>query len=287
VNTETGTLTLPAPAKLNLLLQITGRREDGYHLLQTAFQFITLTDTIRLQPRDDARILLTTPWADHDPEDDLTVRAARLLASRCRVEGGVDIALDKRIPAGAGLGGGSSDAATVLHGLNHLWHTNLDIDELASLGLALGADVPVFVRGHAAWAEGIGEQLTPIEPPPSWYLLVVPPVHVSTAGVFRHPALTRNSPPIRISDFLEGQAFNSLEPVVRKVYPQIDECMQWLERHGKPRLTGTGAGVFLPVASAAAGASLAERIAGKWRTFVVQGINRNPLFEHTGPHDGA
>lgn len=269
--------TYPAPAKLNLFLQITGQRADGYHELQTVFQFITLRDDITFTLRCDDQIVRTTKWSDVAAEDDLMIRAARLLTDHCGVRRGIEIGIDKRIPMGAGLGGGSSDAATVLCALNQIWELGLNIDELAKLGLLLGADVPVFVRGHAAWAEGIGEFLTPLEPPEDTYLLVVPPVHVSTAEVFRHPALTRNSTPIRISDFLEGTAFNSLETVVRTVYPEIDHCMKWLKQYGEPRLTGTGAGVFMKIDSASDAKDIVESTPKHWQSFTVKGLNRSPL----------
>jgi 4-diphosphocytidyl-2-C-methyl-D-erythritol kinase len=209
----------------------------------------------------------------------LRLAAARLLADYCGVQHGIEIGITKRIPMGAGLGGGSSDAATVLCALNRIWDLGLSVDKLAELGLSLGADVPVFVRGHASWAEGIGEFLTPLEPAEDIFLLIVPPVHVSTAEVFRHPALTRNSTPIRISDFLEGVAFNSLETVVRKVYPEIDKGMKWLAQYGAPRLTGTGAGVFMKVDSAAAAREIADAAPKQWQTFIVKGVNRSPLSE--------
>lgn len=273
------TVTYPAPAKLNLFLQITGQRDDGYHELQTVFQFITLQDDITFTPRSDDQIIRSTSWSDVAAEDDLMIRAARLLAGHCGIQHGIEIGITKRIPMGAGLGGGSSDAATVLCALNRIWDLSLSVDELADLGLSLGADVPVFVRGHAAWAEGIGEFLTPLEPAEDIFLLIVPPVHVSTAEVFRHPALTRNSTPIRISDFLEGVDFNSLETVVRKVYPEIDNCMKWLASYGAPRLTGTGAGVFMSVDSAAAAREIADAAPKYWQTFIVKGVNRSPLSE--------
>ena len=272
-------ITYPAPAKLNLFLQITGQRDDGYHELQTVFQFITLQDDITFTPRQDNQIVRATQWSDVTAEDDLAIRAAQLLADHCGIQRGIAIGIEKRIPMGAGLGGGSSDAATVLCALNQIWELGLGADELSTLGLSLGADVPVFVRGHAAWAEGIGEFLTPLEPAEDIYLLVVPPVHVSTADVFRHPALTRNSTPIRISDFLEGTAFNSLETVVRKVYPDIDHCMKWLEKYGEPRLTGTGAGVFIKAESASTARKITEITPKQWQSFVVKGLNTSPLSE--------
>lgn len=271
--------TCPAPAKLNLFLQITGRRADGYHELQSVFQFIDLQDEITFRIRDDQRIVRATDWSDIPVENDLVMRAANVLAQRHEIPHGIDIDITKRIPMGAGLGGGSSDAATVLYALNRIWGLQLDTGQLAELGLSLGADVPVFIHGHAAWAEGVGEILTPVSPPEAWYLLVVPPIHVSTAAVFQHPALTRNSAPIRISDFLEGSAYNTLEPVVRQVYPEIDACISWLEQFGRPMLTGTGAGAFIAVDSEMTARDLAAKVPETWQPFTVKGMNRNPLLD--------
>lgn len=277
----------PAPAKLNLFLQITGQRADGYHELQSVFQFIDLQDEITFTQRDDTRIIRTSDNPDIPVEHDLVLRAARLLAEHHDIPHGVDIGIHKRIPMGAGLGGGSSDAATVLHALNRIWDLQIDTPQLATLGLSLGADVPIFVHGHAAWAEGVGEILTPMSPPESWYLLVVPPVHVSTAAVFRHPALTRNSAPIRISDFLEGAAYNTLEPVVREVYPDIDACLNWLQQYGRPMLTGTGAGSFITVDTETKAQELASNVPEPWQAFAVKGMNRSPLLESIEKFDNG
>ncbi|MGB5309388.1 MAG: 4-(cytidine 5'-diphospho)-2-C-methyl-D-erythritol kinase [Arenicellales bacterium] len=272
-------LTLPAPAKLNLFLHITGRRADGYHELQTVFQFIDLQDTITLANRSDQQINRVTRWSEVAEADDLMVRAAQKLANSCGISAGVDIAIEKHIPMGAGLGGGSSDAATVLCGLNLLWGLDLSNRELADIGITLGADVPIFIHGHAAWAEGTGEILTSIDPPEDNYLLIVPPAHVSTAEIFNHPALTRDSSPIKIADFLEGQGHNDLEAVVRQEYPVIDDTMNWLQHFSNARMTGTGAGVFITTDSAREAQNIAQQAPADWRCFVTRGLNTSPLYD--------
>ncbi len=271
--------TWPAPAKLNLFLRITGQRADGYHTLQTVFQFLDYSDELAFSVTRDGRIARATPLPGVAEDKDLSVRAAKLLQARAAVSHGVQIHLAKRIPAGGGLGGGSSDAATTLLALNEIWDTRLSIAELATLGLGLGADVPVFIHGHAAWAEGIGEILTPIEPEEAWYLVVVPPVHVSTAQVFANPELTRYSPPLTIRDFHEGRGLrNDLEPLVRSRYPEVDRAMRLLSGFGEPRMSGSGGCVFLPVAGADRGRQILERIPKPFTGFVARGMNRHPLF---------
>jgi 4-diphosphocytidyl-2-C-methyl-D-erythritol kinase len=272
-------LTLPAPAKLNLFLHVTGRRADGYHELQTVFQFITLHDVISLTKRDDSQIKRLTDWPELPQEDDLMVKAAHALVSATGVSAGVDITIEKNIPLGGGLGGGSSDAATVLCGLNRLWDLNLTNSKLAAIGLKLGADVPIFIHGHAAWAEGTGEILTSIDPPEEDYLLIVPPVHVSTAKIFTHPALTRDSSPIKIADFLEGQGHNDLEVVVRQEYSAVDTAINWLQQFAKVRMTGTGAGIFISVESPLAGQTIAKQAPSDWPCFVIRGLNISPLHD--------
>lgn len=269
----------PAPAKLNLFLHVTGRRADGYHTLQTVFQFLDVADSLRLQVTDGPDVRLLTPLPGVPADRDLTVRAARLLQAEAGVSRGVAIELDKRLPLGGGLGGGSSDAATVLVALNRLWGCGFSDDRLAALGLRLGADVPVFVRGRAAWAEGVGERLTPIDPPEAWYLVLAPPVTVSTAEIFSAPELTRHTPPITIADFLSGAGGNDCEPVVRARYPVVGQYLDWLSRYGRARLTGTGACVFAAFpARAAAEQVLAQRPEG-WQGFVARGCNRSPLLQ--------
>jgi 4-diphosphocytidyl-2-C-methyl-D-erythritol kinase len=268
--------TWPAPAKLNLFLHVVGRRADGYHLLQTVFQFLDFTDELQFEITGDGRIRRATPLAGVAEDDDLAVRAARLLQRRAGAARGVAIHLQKRIPAGGGLGGGSSDAATTLLALNELWGLGLPRSELAGMGLALGADVPVFVAGRAAWAEGVGEILTPVEPPESWYLVLVPPVHVATPAVFADPELTRNTPPITIRAFLAGQGHNDLEPVVRRRHPEVDRTLRWLAGFGPAHMTGSGACVFLPLADRDEGERILKQ--APCVGFVARGLNRHPLY---------
>ncbi|MCP5141050.1 MAG: 4-(cytidine 5'-diphospho)-2-C-methyl-D-erythritol kinase [Gammaproteobacteria bacterium] len=273
----------PAPAKINLFLHIVGRREDGFHLLQTVFQFVDWCDWLAFEI-DDSGVVSRSGGLAHVPEDaDLTVRAARLLQAETGCRKGVRIAIDKRLPEGGGLGGGSSDAATVLVALNRLWALNLDVDRLAGLGLALGADVPVFVRGHAAWAEGVGERLTPVEPETPWYALVVPDEKVNTASIFKAPQLTRDTPVTTIRALFEGGSagvgHNDCEAVVRVLYPGVDAAFAHLARFAPPRMTGTGATVFAAFDSRdAAQAALADLPAG-WQGRVARGLNRSPLMD--------
>jgi 4-diphosphocytidyl-2-C-methyl-D-erythritol kinase len=267
----------PAPAKLNLLLRIVGRRTDGYHLLQTVFQFTDLCDSLRFEPREDGEIRRVSDLSGVAPEQDLVVRAARLLQTAAACRRGADIQVDKHIPMGGGLGGGSSDAATTLVALNHLWGCGLDRGALMALGLQLGADVPVFVHGHAAWAEGVGEELTDISPDTPYYVLLLPDIHVDTGRVFQDPELTRNSPRITIRDFLAGESANDCLAVVRKRYPGVAQAIDWLGEFAEARLTGTGACVFAACSSRdEAGALLARRPAGLGG-WVVRGLNRSPL----------
>jgi 4-diphosphocytidyl-2-C-methyl-D-erythritol kinase len=269
--------TWPAPAKLNLFLHITGRRADGYHLIQTVFQFLDFGDRLSFRVRDDGVVRRTTELAGIGAQQDLTVRAAQSLRAESGTPLGVDIGIDKRLPMGGGLGGGSSDAATTLVVLNRLWALGLDGERLAALGETLGADVPVFVRGHAAWAEGIGERLTPIDPPEPWYLVIIPPVRVATAALFAAPELTRDCHPITIRNFLSGQVKNVFEPVARQRYPEIAEALDWLARFGAARLTGSGACVFAAFADEAQAQTVWEQRPGGWRGFIARGCNISPL----------
>jgi len=268
----------PAPAKLNLFLHIIGRRPDGYHLLQSVFQFLDRGDLLHFSLRDDGELRRLNELPGVPAEEDLVVRAARLLQAEAGIRLGAEIRVDKRLPMGGGLGGGSSDAATTLVALNRLWGAGLDQQALAALGLRLGADVPVFVRGRAAWAEGVGEHLEPVELPEPWYLVLVPPVTVSTAEIFRAPELTRECAPITIRDFLSGQAANVCEPVVRARYPLVDAALKWLEGYAPARMTGTGGCVFAAFPdqtwARAALADLPDGMAG----FVARGCNRSPLL---------
>lgn len=269
----------PAPAKLNLFLHITGRRPDGYHLLQTVFQFLDYSDELRFTLRSDGVIRRLNELPGVPAEKDLVVRAAQLLQQESGSPLGADIHLSKQLPMGGGLGGGSSDAATVLVALNHLWNAGLGVEELASLGLRLGADVPVFVHGLATWAEGVGEQFTPVELPEPWFVVLIPPVSVSTAEIFAASELTRNSPPITIRAFLAGEGGNVCEPVVRNRYPAVAAALDWLGQYGAARMTGTGACVFAAFdQEARAREVFAMRPAG-WQGFVARGCNRSPLLE--------
>ena len=275
----TAVLAWPAPAKLNLMLRVTGRRDDGYHLLQTVFQFIDLADEIAFRVRDDGRIVRLNALADVTPEQDLVVRAARLLQreSGCRL--GADIHVDKRIPMGGGLGGGSSNAATTLVVLDRLWGCGVGVQRLAELGLQLGADVPIFVHGTAAWAEGVGEDFSEVALPTPYYLLAVPPVHVETAKVFQDSDLTRNSHRITIRDFLAGETGNDCLEVVRRRYPRVAQVYDQLAEVSDVRMTGTGAGLFAECADRAGAESLRRSLPGDVASFVVRGSNRSALHE--------
>ncbi|HEV7489160.1 MAG TPA: 4-(cytidine 5'-diphospho)-2-C-methyl-D-erythritol kinase [Rhodanobacteraceae bacterium] len=268
----------PAPAKLNLFLHIVGRRADGFHLLQTAFQLLDWGDDLRFRVREDGAIRRVNPLPGVAEESDLGVRAALALreATGCRL--GTDIAIDKRVPIGGGLGGGSSDAATVLVALNALWGTGLDENALAAIGLALGADVPLFVRGRSAWAEGVGEELTPIDLPERWYVVVDPGVAVPTRELFQVPELTRNSPRLTIPLFGSGVvAGNAFESVARARFAGVGAALDWLGSHGEARLSGSGGCVFATVASRDAGAALIDHCPVGMRAWVVRGVAESPL----------
>ncbi len=269
----------PAPAKLNLMLHITGRRADGYHLLQSVFQFLDHGDRLWFEPLADGRILRHDSLRGVPLEQDLIYRAARLLQGHSGTRQGAAIRLEKRLPMGGGLGGGSSDAATTLIALNRIWQLGMGIDQLAALGLQLGADVPVFVRGQAAWAEGVGEALTPLSLPEPWFVVLIPPVQVATGEIFAATELTRDCPAITIRDFLAGLGENVCQPVVASRYPAVAEALDWLGQYGQARMTGTGACVFAAFDSATkAQQVLAARPEG-WQGFVAQGRNRSPLLE--------
>jgi len=269
-----------APAKLNLFLHVIGRRPDGYHVLQTVFQFIDLYDELSFQVTDDGRISRASDIPGVSPEEDLTLRAARLLQKRVGGAFGAKIQLTKRIPAGGGLGGGSSDAATTLFALNELWRAGLSLEELAELGLQLGADVPVFVRGHAAWAEGVGEVLTPVDLPESRYLIAMPPVSVPTARVFAEFAaargLTPYTPARTIRDLQPGFGQNDLENVVRRQFPAVERAFEWLARYGKPRMTGSGACVFVELAGEDGTERYLREAPAGFSGVVVRGLNQHP-----------
>ena len=268
----------PAPAKLNLMLRITGQRSDGYHLLQTVFQFIDLCDWITFHPVADGRVSLQEPMPGVPEADDLTVRAAKLLKAETGCEQGVCIEVEKNLPMGGGLGGGSSDAATTLVVLNELWGLQLSKEKLMELGLALGADVPVFAYGHAAWAEGVGEKLEKIDIPEQWFVVIKPECHVNTGEVFSAKDLTRNSKSIKIADFIAGQHQNDCLGVVRERYQPVKDALLDLSWFSEARLTGTGACVFAQFDSERAAASSYQALQKKWQVYLVKGVNESPLF---------
>ena len=268
----------PAPAKLNLFLHITGRRADGYHELQTLFQLIALTDTIAIRVRADGAIERPEGPKEVPAESDLAVRAAQALKAATGTRLGASLRVLKRIPQGAGLGGGSSDAATTLVALNEEWDCGLSTPELAAIGQRLGADVPVFIGGFSAWGEGIGERLTPVELPERWYLIIHPRRAVSTRAVFQDPELTRNSPLITIRAFFESGGRNDCEAVVRRLAPEVGEALDWLGRFAPAQLTGTGSCVFAAFGSAIEAERLAARVPGRWTSTVARALNASPLL---------
>ena len=266
--------TLSAPAKINLCLLITARRPDGYHDLQTAFQMLDICDTLSFELSDQ---LSVESNIDLPVQTNLVYLAAKLLQEFSATKQGATIHLDKFLPMGAGLGGGSSDAATTLLGLNHLWNLNISAKELMRLGRQLGADVPVFVFAQSAWGEGIGEVLTPLVLKSSFYLIVSPNCHVDTARIFSHPELTRDSSTITIARFLEHGARNDCENVVRNLYPEVDEVLLWLNKWGPAKMTGTGSCVFLQFDSRLEAQSVAKQVPEQWTTFVAQGLDKSPV----------
>ncbi|ROU10528.1 4-(cytidine 5'-diphospho)-2-C-methyl-D-erythritol kinase [Kluyvera ascorbata] len=273
----------PSPAKLNLFLYITGQRADGYHTLQTLFQFLDYGDTLTIVPRHDGQLRLLTPVDGVPNEENLIIRAARLLmktaadTQRLPEGSGADISIDKRLPMGGGLGGGSSNAATVLVALNHLWQCGLSEDELATIGLTLGADVPVFVRGHAAFAEGVGEVLTPVEVAEKWYLVAHPGVSIPTPVIFRDPELPRNTPVRSIETLLNCEFGNDCEVIARKRFREVDDVLSWLLEYAPSRLTGTGACVFAEFDTELAARQVLEQAPEWLQGFVAKGVNLSPL----------
>lgn len=269
----------PAPAKINRFLHIVARRDDGYHLLQTAFQFLDYCDELNFDPRHDSQIRRVTNLPGVTSTADLTVKAAALLQQAAGVQKGVDIHLIKKLPMGGGLGGGSSDAATTLVALNQVWGVDFSVERLAALGLQLGADVPVFIRGQAAWAEGVGEQLTPLILDEPWYLIVVPNVQVATKEIFAAPELTRNSNPITIRDFLAGQIVSNVcEPVVCHRYPNVAQALRWLNQHAMARMSGTGSCIFAAFPTQVQAQNVLRQVPEPWQGFVAQGKNQSPLL---------
>ncbi|WP_312467436.1 4-(cytidine 5'-diphospho)-2-C-methyl-D-erythritol kinase [Pseudescherichia sp.] len=275
----------PSPAKLNLFLYITGQRRDGYHDLQTLFQFLDYGDTLSIEPRSDGKIRLLTPVEGVAESDNLIVRAAKLLQQAATERdslpagSGADIRIDKRLPMGGGLGGGSSNAATVLVALNHLWGCGLSVETLAALGLTLGADVPVFVHGHAAFAEGVGEELTPVDPPEKWYLVAHPGVHISTPAIFNDPDLPRNTPKRSINTLLNCEFGNDCEVIARKRFREVDAALSWLLEYAPSRLTGTGACVFAEFDSESSARQVLEQAPEWLQGFVARGVNVSPLHK--------
>ncbi|MCU7813660.1 MAG: 4-(cytidine 5'-diphospho)-2-C-methyl-D-erythritol kinase [Candidatus Thiodiazotropha sp. (ex Lucinoma kastoroae)] len=275
----------PAPAKLNLMLRILGRRSDGYHELQTVFQFLDIHDRLRFKRRVDNKIILQDDIPGLPKKDNLCYRAARQLQMTSGSSQGVEIKLEKHLPMGGGLGGGSSDAATTLIALNRLWALSLNQAALKKIALTLGADVPIFIHGHAAWAEGIGEHLTNIELPQSWYLVLQPACHVSTAEIFNQADLTRHSPRIKIRAFLQGNYQNDCLPVVRRRHPEVAEAMDWLNQYADARLTGTGGCVFAAFADQQQAREHLHDLPAGLNGFIARGVNRSPLLEFLQPDE--
>jgi len=268
-----------APAKLNLFLHVVGRRPDGYHLLQTAFRLLDWGDKLSFEPRDDGDVVRVTDVAGVPAEQDLVVRAARLLQQSTGCLRGASISVDKRLPMGGGLGGGSSDAATTLIALNRLWRTGLDRARLAALGLQLGADVPFFIFGRDAFAEGVGEELQPVELPPAWYVVVAPPVTVPTAEIFSAKELTRDTEAIKITDFAASTTRNDLQAVACNRYPEVGAAIDWLSQFAPARMTGSGACVFAQVASERDADRIVENCPGRFRTWKARSLMRHPLHD--------
>jgi len=281
-------LVLPAPAKLNLFLHVTGRRADGYHLLQTVFQLLDHGDTLTVEPAD---TLLLNDIPGVRADDNLVLRAARALQAHTGTRAGARITLEKRLPAGGGLGGGSSDAASALLTLNRLWQLGLGLDELAAIGLGLGADVPVFVRGHTAFAEGVGEVLTPVDMPARWFVVVNPGCHVETARIFRDPSLTRDTPLMKMAALrepgYESRFRNDCEAVVRRLHREVAEALDWLGQFGNARLTGTGACVFIATESEPEARRILQRLLPPFTGFVARGVNVSPAHAALGEQPAA
>ncbi|MEZ8287064.1 4-(cytidine 5'-diphospho)-2-C-methyl-D-erythritol kinase [Vibrio splendidus] len=278
----------PSPAKLNLFLYITGRRDNGYHELQTLFQFVEFGDELTVTANQETSAITITPEIPGVAlEDNLIWKAATALQQYTSTTFGADIQLKKVLPMGGGIGGGSSNAATVLVALNHLWQLNLSDDQLAEIGLKLGADVPVFVRGHAAFAEGVGEQLQPANPDEKWYLVVKPQVSIATVDIFTHSELTRNTPKRALSTLLEQEYVNDCEKIVRMLYPEVDKQLSWLLQYAPSRLTGTGSCVFAEFSSKKEAESVLEQLPDTVSAFVARGRNISPLKETLAEYQSA
>jgi 4-diphosphocytidyl-2-C-methyl-D-erythritol kinase len=272
-------ITLPSPAKLNLFLHILDRREDGYHNLQTLFQLLDCGDQLSFTANKSPEINIISHLNEVSPENNLVYKAAKALQQATGCQWGCDIDLKKILPMGAGLGGGSSNAATTLLGLNYLWQCGLTLDELAHIGCHLGADVPVFVKGTTAFAEGIGEQITPVERQESWYLIITPKINISTREIFSHSELTRNAPAIKIRALPEVQYRNDCQSVVEKLYPQVTQALDWLKAFGNPLMTGTGASVFCPFDSEKEANRVLKQVPDSWNSFVAKGVNQSPVHK--------
>jgi len=272
-------ITLPSPAKLNLFLHITGQRADGYHNLQTVFQLLDYGDEITIEDNNRGHITLTDSLPSVKQHDNLIYRAAMLLKSSAKKDVGATISLSKKLPLGGGIGGGSSNAATTLLGLNTLWNTGLTEDDLAELGSQLGADVPIFVRGKTAWAEGTGEQLLPLSLDEKYYVVLVPSCHVSTAAVFGHKDLTRDTLAITVAAFLERGGKNDCQALVQSLFPQVRDAVEWLSQYGPTQLTGTGACVFAPFPSKEAAEAVVAAKPAQFGAFVAKGVNQSPLHQ--------
>lgn len=284
VNPLGKTLKLTAPAKLNLFLHIVGVRPDGYHNLQTVFQLLDYGDEISLTPTDDGVISRSHGLGSVAEDDDLVIRAARLLQQHTGTHYGAIIGVDKRLPVGGGIGGGSSDAATTLLGLNALWGCDLSSESLQKIGAELGADIPVFVAGHSAWAEGIGEQLTPLDLPEVCYLVLHPGVAISTPELFSAAELTRNCPLLRIRDFPASGGMNVFEPLVRVQYPEVDQAISWLSEFSEARLTGTGSCIFAKFSTKQDAQKVLEIIPKPWTGFIGRALNESPVLNELATH---
>jgi 4-diphosphocytidyl-2-C-methyl-D-erythritol kinase len=272
-------ITLPSPAKLNLFLHILDRREDGYHNLQTLFQILDYGDQLSFSVNKQSEINLISAIEDVAAQDNLVFKAARALQQATNCRWGCEIQLDKKIPMGAGLGGGSSNAATALVGLNSLWQCGLSLDQLAEIGCELGADVPVFVKGFSAFAEGIGDKLTPISLDEFWYLVVTPKIKVSTEQIFCHSELTRNAQAIKIRALSDELYRNDCQSVVETLYPQVKQVLDWLQRYGNPLMTGTGASVYCRFDSEQEAKQAQQTVPTSWNSFVARGVNQSPLHQ--------
>ncbi|GGA78832.1 4-diphosphocytidyl-2-C-methyl-D-erythritol kinase [Neiella marina] len=270
-------LTLPSPAKLNLFLHINGRLPNGYHELQTVFQFVDYGDTMTFEPRDDGEVILITEFDGVAHDDNLIVRAARLLQQHTGCQQGIQISIDKILPMGGGIGGGSSNAATVLLACNYIWNTKLPLEELAQLGLQLGADVPVFVHGKATFAEGVGEKFTDVDPEQPWYLIVYPSVHVNTGTIFNHPDLPRSTAKLVSTDIKPNELGNDCQQLVAKTYPQVEKALRWLLEYAPSKLTGTGSCVFAPFQTQQQAHQALLDLPEPMTGFVAKGCNTSPL----------